>query len=200
MSSDNSTNELCSLWQAQPQASFAMSREQLRARWKRLNRDLRIRNGTAWFVCLTEIAFFVWILMLVPQPFIRIGSGLVIFGMAFLTGQVALEQRNRRDSRKRAEASGDTHSLDFLRAELERQRDFHRSVWFWSRMAALVPGLLVFGIGAIVLFPWPASLCGWAVTAVTIFIVPVAIWANRKRAALYQKQIDALDALRKSTQ
>lgn len=196
MTCDNHPNELRHLWQSQQQAGFLMSPEELRSKTRRLNREVLIRNGTVWFVCLFEIFWFVWILIALPELFIRIGSALVIAGMAYLTGQVWLDWRSRRASRQRAEQSGNINSLDFFRSELERQREFHRGFWFWSRIAALTPGLLVFGIGAVVLYPWPASLPGWAVTGVTVLIVPVAVGLNRKRSRDYQRQIDAVDALR----
>jgi ABC-type uncharacterized transport system YnjBCD permease subunit len=130
----------------------------------------------------------------------KFGSALVILGMAYMTGQVWLNQRSCRASRLRAEASGNVNSLEFLRSELERQREFHRGIWFWSRLAVLMPGLLVFGVGAIMLFPWPDSLVGWSVVGVTVFVFPLAIWLNLKKSKAYQREIDALDTLRQSPQ
>jgi len=88
-------------------------------------------------------------------------------------------------------------SVHFLRAELERQREFHRGIQFWSRLFALVPGLLTFGIAAMVIYPWPDSLVGYAVTGVTVVVVPLAIWLNGRKAREYQRQIEALDAITK---
>jgi len=195
MTSDDSSRSVCDLWQSQPDGEFRISPEALRKKSKRLKRALLMRDGTAWFVGLSEIAWFSYIFAIAPQPIVKIGSVLIMIGMAYLTGQIWLDQRNRRNSRARAEASGNVNSLDFLRAELERQREFHRGIWFWSRMAALFPALLVFGIGAAVVYPWPDSAVGWAVTAVAVAIAPVAIWLNRKRSRTYQRVIDDLDAL-----
>jgi hypothetical protein len=196
MTSDNSPASLCDLWQAQPQETFQMSPDELRCKWKSLNRTLLVRNGTVWFVCLFEIGVFSWILIAFPQLFMKIASALVILGMAFMTAQVALDQRRRRLSRIRAEASGNLNSLDFFRAELERRREFHRGLWFWSRMAALMPALLLWGIGVVVLIPWPQKIAGWSIVSVTVFLIPLAIQLNSIRAKSYQKQIDALDAMR----
>jgi len=198
MTSDNSSTNLCNLWQTQPQRSFQMSSEELRTKWERLNRELLIRNGTVWFVCLFEIAVFAWLLIELPQLFMKIASALVMVGMAYMTGQVALDQRNRRLSRIRAEASGNLNSLDFFRAELERQRGFHRGAWFWSRMALLMPAMLVWGIGVVVFVPWPEKIAGWSIVSVTVFLTPLAIQLNYLKSKSYQKQIDALDALRQS--
>ncbi|MGD0737379.1 MAG: hypothetical protein ABR976_19795 [Terracidiphilus sp.] len=198
MTSDNSSANLRNLWQSQSQETFQMSPEQLRCKWKRLNRELLIRNRSVWIVCLFEIGVFAWILGAFPQLFMKIASAFVILGMAFMTGQVALDQHRRRLSRIRAEASGNLSSLDFLRAELERQCNFHRGLWFWSRMALLMPAMLLWGIGAVALFPWPEKIAGWSIVCVTVFLIPLAIQLNNKRSRTYQKQIDALDALRQS--
>jgi hypothetical protein len=198
MNGDNSPTNLQDVWQTQPQSSFELSPEKLHCLRKKLRRALLIRDGTAWLVCVFEIFWFAWALVWLPQPFIRFASALVILGMAYLSGQIWLDQRSRTASRIRAEASGNVNSLDFFRSELERQREFHRGAWFWSRLAALTPGLLVFGIGGIVLYPWPDSLVGWSITGVTVLVVPLAIWMNLKNSKAYQRQIDRLDSLRES--
>ncbi|MGA2652397.1 MAG: hypothetical protein ABSF28_17815 [Terracidiphilus sp.] len=200
MTSDNSSTNLHDLWQKQAQSSFEISPEKLHCLRKRLNRKLLVRDGTVWVLCLFEICWFAWILVALPQPLMKFGSALVILGMAYMTGQVWLNQRSCRASRLRAEASGNVNSLEFLRSELERQREFHRGIWFWSRLAVLMPGLLVFGVGAIMLFPWPDSLVGWSVVGVTVFVFPLAIWLNLKKSKAYQREIDALDTLRQSPQ
>jgi hypothetical protein len=38
-------------------------------------------------------------------------------------------------------------SIVAFRTELERQRDFHRGTWFWSRLLILVPSYLLFVAG-----------------------------------------------------
>lgn len=198
MTSDNSSANLRNLWQSQSQETFQMSPEQLRCKWKHLNRELLFRNRSVWIVCMFEIGVFTWILGAFPQLFMKIASAFVILGMAFMTGQVALDQHRRRLSRIHAESSGNLNSLEFFRAELERQCQFHRGLWFWSRMAALMPAILAWGIGAVVLFPWPEKIAGWSIVCVIVFLIPLAIQLNYMKSKSYQKQIDALDALRQS--
>jgi len=196
MTCDNSPNMLRDLWQAQPQESFWMSPDDLRKKRKRLNRELLIRDSTVWIVCLFEIGWFAWILTISPQLVTRIGSILIMFGMAFMNSQVWLDQRRRRRSHERAETSGNINSLDFFRSELARQCEFHRGLWFWSRMAAFFPGLLIFSTGAIVVFPWPDNLVGYSILAVTVILFPTAVWLNLSKSRKYQREIDALDALK----
>lgn len=173
-----------------------MSPEELRSKLSQLNRMLLVRDCTVWFVCVFEIAWFAYIFVIVPQLVVKVSAVLVTFGMAFLNAQVWLDQRNRRKSRERAEASGNLHSLDFLRSELQRQCQFHRGAWFWSRVAVLFPGLLIFGIAAMIVFPWPDRLVGVCITTVTVILLPVAVWLNLTKSRSYQRQIVALDALR----
>jgi hypothetical protein len=40
--------------------------------------------------------------------------------------------------------ASDEDLVPFYRAELARQRDFHRGSWFWSRLVLFAPGPLVF--------------------------------------------------------
>jgi len=195
MTSDNSTRSVCDLWQNQPAGDFQISTELLRNKSKRLKRTLLVRDSTAWLVCLFEIAWFSYIFAVVPQLVAKIGSVMIMVGMAYMTGQIWLDQRNRRNSRARAEASGNINSLEFLRAELVRQREFHRGIWFWSRAVLLFAGMLVFGIGAMVVFSGTDKLVGFAVTAVTVILLPVAVWLNRKRSRQYQREIDQIDTL-----
>lgn len=197
MSSDNSSKELCQAWQTQPHSPFQMSSEALRKSMKKLSRTLLIRDGTVWMIGLFEAGWFTWMLIALPEVFIKAAACLIILGMGFMVGQTWLDQRRRRIARIMAEASGGVDSIQFFRSELERQREFHRGLPFWSRLFALLPGLLTFGISAIVFYPWPGNLVGCAVTAVTLLTVPLAIRLNRKRSRMYQCQIDRLDALRR---
>jgi hypothetical protein len=84
--------------------------------------------------------------------------------------------------------------LAFQRAELGRQRDFHRGWWFWSRFAAFVPGPLVFGVGSLRAFP-SASIF---IALVIGVYVAIALWAvplNLRVARDYQRRMDQLSPL-----
>ncbi|MGA2218469.1 MAG: hypothetical protein ABSG51_10310 [Terracidiphilus sp.] len=196
MTSDNSSKELCQLWQSQPHSPFQMSPEAMRNCMKMLNRTLLIRDATVWLVGLFEAGWFSWMLFALREMFIKVASSLIILGMGYMIVQTWLDQRRRRIARILAGESGNIDSIHFLRSELERQREFHRGLPFWSRLVALLPGLLTFGIAAIVFYPWPGKLVGYGVTAVTLSMVPLAAWLNSKRSRMYQRQIERLDALR----
>jgi len=195
MMASSSPNPICELWQRQALTTFVMSPEDLRRKLKRLNRNLLIRDATVWIVCVFELAWFTGCFIVMPQRVAKVGSVLIAVGMAYMLGQIWLDQRRSRASHTAAQQSGNVNSLDFYRTELERQREFHRGIWFWSRMAVLFPGLLVFGIGAIVVFPWPQNLAGWVVTGVTVAIAPISIRLNLTKSRNYQRELDRLQAL-----
>jgi hypothetical protein len=196
MTRDNSTHDLCNLWQNQPQAAFHMPPEAIHKCMKRFNRRLLRRDLIIYIICLGETIWFSYCFFAVPGWIPKLGSFLIVVAMVYLACQIGLDRHSRKVSRNQADASGNINSLDFYRMELARQRDFHRGVWFWSRLAVLLPGMLVFSIGAMVVFP--KSAIGFVLTFVTLVLVAIAIQINRRMSASYQRQIDALDSLSQS--
>ena len=198
MTSDNGAEEVRSMWQEQPCAPFQMTPPELRRKMTRLQRQLLIRDSIVYCCCLVEIAAFGWMLIALPQWMLRIGSILVIFGMAFLIAQIVLDQRKRKLARTEASGLGTTNSLAFYRDELARQRDFHRGIWLWSRIGALFPALLVFGFAAVIALPYPANLPGYVVLGVTLLMLPLAICLNHIRSRNYQCRINAVSKIMKA--
>jgi hypothetical protein len=198
MTNDNSHDDVCNVWQEQPSAPFVMTPAELRVRMKRLGRQLLIRDVTVYGVCLLEIAVFAYMLIVFPQLMVRVGSLLVILGMAFLIAQIWLDRRGRKLAHADAAGLGTTDSIKFYRGELARQREFHRGIWLWSRLVALFPGLLVFGLAAGVALPYPANFAGHVVVGVAALLCPLAIRLNLTRSRNYQCRINALDRIMNS--
>lgn len=98
-------------------------------------------------VTVFESVAFGCILFLVRNPIQRLGSLLTIAAMLYMTYQLL--------ARRVREVSSDdrTDRTISYRAELERQRDFHRGWWFWSRLAIMLAGLLLFCIGGVLAEP-----------------------------------------------
>jgi hypothetical protein len=90
---------------------------------------------------------------------------------------------------------GNLSSIDFYRAALQRQRDFHSGIRFWSRIAMVTPGPFVFLYGAGI----GPELAKEYYAPILIFVAGIiaAIPLNLRRARKFQRQIDELDALRK---
>ncbi len=197
MANHSPHDQLCSLWQCQTVVPFQMSPEELRQKMKQLNRKLLMRDLIVYVICLGETVWFTYCILTLRAPAtLKIGFFLVILAMGFVAGQIWLDRNNRKESRTTAAALGKTGSVDFYRVELVRQRNFHRGVWFWSRMIALLPGLLVCGIWGIVRYP--THPIGYVLTAATLIISAWAVWLNWKASLSYQRQIDALDALKQA--
>ena len=195
MTNDNSPDELRSLWQTQTVAPFHISPDELRLKMKQLDRKLLMRDVIVYVICAGETIWFTYLLLAkhVP-PTLRVGFILIILAMGFLALQFWLDRHDRKAHRTMAAASGYPSSVEFVRAELVRLRNFHRGIWFWSRLIALLPGLLVCGIWAIAVTP--KSPIGYAVTAATFLISVWAIFLNQKRSLSLQRQITTLDAVR----
>ncbi|MFZ0686581.1 MAG: hypothetical protein WAM89_13630 [Terriglobales bacterium] len=145
-------------------------------------------------VTIGESIAFTWLLFFFPNPLQRLGSLLTVAAMLYMTWQLL--------ARRVREFSSDTdlsrRATDY-RAELERQRDFHRGWWFWSRLALMLPGLLLFCAGGAV--AEPKSLPIYAIIAACfIGVSAIAVPANLRLARKYQSQIDELNAIQRQPQ
>ena len=105
-------------------------------------------------------------------------------------------QLHERRNRKLPSESQPSDCTAFYRTELERQRDFHRGTWFWSRLIILVPGYILFLIGFATAHPElkpELAVIGVCFMALCIAAIPLNLRLSRK----YQRQIDELDSLPK---
>jgi uncharacterized membrane protein YjjP (DUF1212 family) len=185
--------DLRAAWQNQQAEPFRISPKEIHKMMDRLNRKVRRRNYMAVAICVLEIVCFAYFFFRFPHPVERIGALLTVLGMGYLIYQVLLNQAQRQDFL--VEAGRTSHaSLEFLRAELERQRDFHRGIWFWSRLVILLPGPLVFLVGLEMARP---QLAGYThrMAATLVLLAGLAIPLNLRMARRYQKQIEALNGL-----
>jgi hypothetical protein len=116
-----------------------------------------------------------------------IGAVLAIIGFSFLAWQI-------RANRFRSYSSDGGGTLEHLRNELARQRDFHGGSRFWWRMLFIVPGPLVFFAGFAQAHPEVIRMIRFEVVSFVVFAlaaIPLNMWMARR----YQKQIDALARL-----
>jgi hypothetical protein len=143
-----------------------------------LAKIVRRRTVAGSVIALFEAACFTWIAYIVPTRMQRIASLLVVASMLYSAWQLF--------ARRAREVSGQAHAY---RAELERQRDFHRGLWFWSRLIVMIPGLLLFCIGNI------AAKSSVVIGAVFLVLLILAVPLNLRTARGYQVKIDELDAV-----
>jgi hypothetical protein len=187
MASDYLPDDLNILWKELGKDTPRIPVDQLRKEAGKLKRGLRRRSflggGAAWLVIASFTLFFFVFHNLLQ----RAGCVLTVLGCAYILVQLRL-----RPAREMPEA-GETECIRFYRAELERQRDFHRGTWFWSRLLIFLPGPLIFCVGFALAYPQIAIFIWLELAAILIFAA-LAIPANLRLARKYQRRIDALDA------
>ena len=182
-------DEVAALWQAQSSSEFRMSSEEIRGRIEAMHRKMRRRTFDGYLVGGSLIAFFVGWMFVGMNSLQMIGAVLAIIGISYMAWQV---RANR--FRLPSIDAGDT--LEHLRNELVRQRDFHRGSRIWSRMLLFVPGPLVFTFGLAQAHPEEPTSTLIRFEIISFVVIAIAaIPLNAWMAKRYQKQIDALTRL-----
>jgi Flp pilus assembly protein TadB len=193
MANDSQPDVVVTLWQAQGSDGFRMSTEDIRRRIETMNRKMRRRTFDGYLMCAVLIVFFIGWMFVGMGSLQKVGAVLSIIGLSYLALQI-------HQNRFRGAATGDagnTASLDHLRTELARQRDFHRGATFWSRMLVFAPGPLVFFAGfaqAQQANPVVVRIIHFETISCVVFLIaaiPLNLWMARR----YQRQIDELSRL-----
>jgi hypothetical protein len=156
-----------------------------------LVKKIRRRTLKGYAVCLFAIAGFVRFFFVFHNTLQRVGSVLTV--AALLYGVYQLYERRSRTLPSEPSPAACT---DLYRAELARQRDFHRGIWFWSRLLVMVPGYLLFCIGFAMAHPERAPEVA-AIVGCFIVLCIVAVPLNLRLSHKYQRQMDELDVLPK---
>ncbi len=184
---------LQALWTRQQQEPFAMTAAQLRQRATRFQSKIRTRNRIEYAAAALVIGVFAWMVVIIPEPMVRAGAGLIILGTLYVCWKL-------HTLAGASDAGGLDHAAslaDFHRAELLRQRTALASVWKWY-LAPFVPGMLVF-IGAVAFTPemdapLMARLTLFAATAAPIAAVfGLVAWLNARAVQALDVEIKALD-------
>ena len=129
-----------------------------------------------------------------PNPLARFGTVLTLIGSVYIAAQAYVIRRRQREAD--LGAASDEPSVEFYRTALQRQRDFHRGVWLWSRLALFLPGPLIFALSA--KSGSQASLV--AIIGIFVLLGILAIPLNLSRARSFQRRIDELDRLQRESQ
>ena len=192
MAGDYLPGDLKTLWKELSTNPLQLSPDQLRKEMEKLRKGLRRRFFIGGGAALSAIAAWTLYFFLFPNRLQRIGSVLTALGAGYTIVQLKLRPaRNMPDV-------GETGCTEFYRAELERQRDFHRGKWFWSRLLILLPGPLVFCVGFAQAYP-EIALFIWLNLAAILILAVIAVPLNLRLARKYQRRIDALDAVLRSS-
>lgn len=161
------------------------------SRTQTLMKKIKKRTLTGYAVCFALIVSFGWFTFIFSNPVQRVGSCLTMTAILYMAYQLH-ERRNRRLP---SETQPSARSA-FYRTELERQRDFHRGSWFWSRLVIIIPGYMLFLIGFARAHPElerNLAIIGACFLGLCVVAVPLNLRLSRK----YQREIDELDSLSK---
>jgi len=192
MQGDYLSNDLEILWKELSTNPLQISPDHLRKEAEKLRTGLRRRSVIGGGAALIVIAGWTLFFFVFPNALQRIGSVLTVAGAAYMVVQLRM-----RPARTMPDI-GEIDCLRFYRTELERQRDFHRGKWFWSRLLIFLPGPVVWCVGFAEAYPKLAPFI-WLELAAFLILGAIAIPLNLRLARKYQRRIDALDASLKST-
>jgi hypothetical protein len=157
-----------------------------------LMKEIRRRTIIGFAACFIVIVAFGSFIFIFPNTLQRVGSGLTVAAALYMAYQLYVGRNGKLPSESRSSAR-----TDFYRAELERQRNFHRGFWLWSRLIIMVPGYLLFLIGFVIAHPDAARFMA-APGGVFIVLCIIGVPANLKLSRKYQRRIDEVHALPKT--
>jgi hypothetical protein len=178
------------IWQSQPVEVTQMSVEAIRLRAATFEQRISRKNLREFILCLLVAACFVYFMVTMPELPFRVTWGLFIAGMIW----IAVRLRRKGRPRPMPEGLGRSPSLDFFRAELERQRDLLKNVWPWH-FGPLVPGYVALNVAYLLKFHRRPDLVELAL--LDAFFVAVFLFAwkiNMRCARSLQRSIDSLPA------
>jgi hypothetical protein len=189
MSNDRSVRES---WQAQDAQAQPPTMAEVRKAAGKFFRRIRLRNAVEYVACIIVVISFSYYVFALEQMLQRIGSAMVVVGTL-----VAAWQLHRRASAIDPENAGTMPIMDFVRAQLVRQRDALASI-FWWYLLPFVPGLVVMTAGSLALRLEEGQ--GGAIRGIigisVMLAIFVGIWLlNLWGARKLQKHIDDIDAL-----
>ena len=137
-----------------------MTPEEIQMKVQELETKMRVatRNGFKVFVFLI-VAFTLWAIF-DSDLTTRIGAVAIVLSVVYIAYQ-GYQSRFRQ-----APASPvPTASIDHLRTELARQRDFHRGERFWSRFLFIAPAGSLFFYGFATAHPELIHIIRWEIAA-----------------------------------
>ena len=167
-----------------------MSAEAIRLRAGKFERKIAHRNTREYVSSLLAAVAFAYFFATAHGVLFRLAYVFFIAGLGWVVFQL-----HRKGSANTMPATmGSSTSLQFFRAELERQRDVVRNVWPWY-LAPLVPGFVILTVGSVMARPFPAGLVSAAFLDAFVAAVFFGIWKINARAArCLQRTIDELKA------
>lgn len=176
------------LWQAESPPAPPFLPAVLRARATRhavrLRWLARAQLAGAVVGALGFIAFALWL----TDPRMRAGSAILAIDFVYI---LVLLPRGRVHDRPNDGSVPAEPSLAFYRTALAHQRDLARGTRLWARLAIGLPGVLLFFAGFTRAYPALAPVLRLEL-AVILVALGTTFALSRRRAARYQREIEAL--------
>ena len=186
MTDPQNDRDLQALWQSQPPDGNTIALDLIHQMAEGLEHRINRRNRREYVAAAVVVGVFGWQMFTSPSVLLRIGAGMSI--AAAIAVVCMIHQWGT--ARMLPSDLALTSALEFHRAQLERQRDLLRTVWWWY-LLPFTPGVLVLEIGHALAQPErrPQIIFG----SVVMFLAMVGIYVlNRRAAARIQRQIDRL--------
>ncbi len=178
------------LWQSQPIDNAKISAAAISRRAGKFERRIRRRNLREYVSSFVAIVMFGYFFAKDTAILSRVAYILFIAGL----GWVVVQLHRKGAPRSMPAAAGGSTSLQFFRAELERQRDAVRTVWSWY-LAPLVPGFVFLTLAVMLSSPSSARMVRITLADGTVAALFFFVWKLNQRAArCLQRTIDELDA------
>jgi hypothetical protein len=144
------------------------------------------RTVGGFVLAVAETLAYATLIYVFSSPIQRLGCGVGIAAMLY-TGYQLFAWRTRK-----APVAEDVLHGDYYRAELLRQRNFHRGLCLWSRLTAMICALVLFCVGGIIAAP--GGLRAYVAIGIgLIYVRLVAVWLNLRQARNYQRDTEHLD-------
>jgi hypothetical protein len=188
VASDLLPEDIRNVWQKQPSEGAEMLLEEVRKRITKFEREqwrIKIVGRISAIVVLAVLGSWFYF----GNESTSIGTALVLAGFVYAWRWVD----RGRSPKVLPPDCGLESSVDFYRAELERERNVQRGMW--RAYLAVLPGMVV-AIGALQYGRTPRFAQHFFPTAASVVAVCFLCWLfNLQQARLLQRRIDDLEAM-----
>jgi hypothetical protein len=172
---------MSSLWQNQPAEVTRLTPERIEEMEKKMRRNTYALLAS--MICSAVVT--VGVAAYRPNITLTIGAILTVGGFGYFVWEVI-------SSRRRRPSPVDV-AIDYQRALMRHQMEFHRTR-LWLRVFAIAPGGVLFFIGFAAAMPKLAPII-YLELATFMIAIALIVPLNKRAAAKLQRQIDELDRL-----
>jgi len=180
-------------WQASVEIAGAPPLEEVRKGADKFYRRIRRRNAVEYVACVVVVVAFTSYVFNLPHVLQKVGSAMIVLATFYVAWQL-----HRRASAEPPEKAGTMPLMAFARAQMLRQRDALRSI-FWWYILPFIPGLVVMTVGNGMdpefAAKGPPLWVRWLVFAGMGAALAGVWWLNQYGARKLQGRIDEIDAL-----